>query len=170
MTIEAVGQAMPDGNTRQPPAPAVDQRLVNLAASAERELPCPSILNLLVGSWLVQGQPVSSRQFLEATEGSLQESLAQTSEARRFRGTAEQKQQIIREATDPMMSSLRTAEDGPLSLNLVNVTIAGSVGPSLHPPAVRIPLPAVGAWWITDFAIKNGGGGGGGGVSVGFSF
>ncbi|MHA6792380.1 hypothetical protein ACVGVM_02505 [Pseudonocardia bannensis] len=138
-----------------------DERLLALIDAAENERPCPNVLNVLTGSWLIQGQPVSSRQFEEATQQSLHESIAATPDARRFRGSHDELRQAISGITQPMLDSVAPGGGGPgePALNLIKVMIASATGPSLHPPAIRISAASIAAWWIVDFKVKNKGGG-----------
>lgn len=147
-----------------------DARLLDLVESAEREEPCPKLVNMLTGSWLIQGRPVSTAQFIQASHDELSRTCAATKEVRKTRGDRE-KAQLVQSKVRPIIGSIQRsrAYDGA-TLSLLDVTIVGSTGPSLHPPAIRVPLASVEAWWVVDFEVKNGGSSGGAVVGVGFAF
>lgn len=147
-----------------------DARMADLLDAAEQGQACP-VVNVLSGSWLIQGRPVSTREFVQRSYDSIHNSLAGSREARKFRGSAADKQEMIASKVNPLVETIHGTDelDGE-TLNLVDVTMVGAVGPSLHAPAVRVPVASVAAWFITDFEVKEAKGGTSTAVGFGFSF
>ena len=110
MAIEAGDHTGPNARSGHEANPiGVERRLADLAECAEQELPCPPLVNLLVGGWVVQGRPASSRQFLEATHASLYHGVAGGPRQRqRFRGTEEERTQAIQDTVLPWLASVNS--------------------------------------------------------------
>lgn len=133
-----------------------DARLTDLIEAAEAGDTCPRVISLLTGSWLIQGRPISTEKFLERTHDALYRSFAGQREVRKFRGDPEQRTEMILRMSNPIVASIdRSDEKDVTTLNLADVTITSSVGPSLHPPVVRVSTASISAWWINDFEVKN---------------
>lgn len=145
----------------------MDEKLRAVAAAAEAGQVCAGV-NLLMASWLLQGTPASTEQFMRTTHDNLYAQIANSRDARKFRGDAQQLRDVILEQAHPLMIPFGDFSSSDDVLNLLNVTIVGSIGPSLHVPAVRVPLAQIMGWWATDFEVKQGNAGGGFGVGVSF--
>ena len=140
----------------------MDARLCDLIVAIEAGQAHPRVITLLTGSWLLQGEPVSTERFRQVSHDSLYNSVAKRREIRKFRGTDKERSELVLDVTNPIVAALeRAGREDNATLNLIEVAIAGQSGPSLHPPAVRVPVSAVTAWWITDFETKKSGSGGG---------
>lgn len=147
MTIDSV-------HTTAASAHAVDPRLTSLIAAAEAGEPCPGIVNLLVGSWFIQGRPVSSETFLQSSFDSLCQSILAVKQPRRSRVPEHDRVQQAQDSVAPGFTAVETLEVDTGSLCLVDVSIAGSSGSSFHPPAIRVAASSVSAWWLTDFEVR----------------
>ncbi|TCK22773.1 hypothetical protein [Pseudonocardia endophytica] len=158
-----------DVTNSQTDGSGIDPGLAAIIQATEQEQPGPQWINLLAGPWLVQGRPVSAAAFVDGTRDSLFNSVWNTPDARRFRGSDAEKRQIILQDLQPAMGVVeQSAHVAAAVLHLVDVTIVTATGPSLHPPVIRIKANSVDAWWVTDFEVKQPKGGGG--IGVGFSF
>ncbi|MEJ2866735.1 hypothetical protein WCD74_03105 [Actinomycetospora sp. OC33-EN08] len=155
-----------------PVAAAVpDPRLASIIASAEAGEACPGVINLLVGSWLIQGRPVSSEIFLQASFDSMCQSVLAVKQPRRSRIPEAERVQRAQEAVAPGFAAVEAPEADADTLCLADVSLAASSGPSLHPPAIRVAASSVMAWWITDFEVREERARGTGvGVGVGVEF
>lgn len=147
--------------TLAPAAAGVDARLLSLTVAAEQGEPCPPI-GLLSGGWLLQGMPTSTRGFLEATHADFYSNVRNTRDMRRFGGSENERDAAIRAVTYPMMKPFEQVgpDPGASSLSLVGVSAYPPGAPSIHIPAVRVPLSLISAWWATGFVQDRATGGG----------
>jgi hypothetical protein len=146
----------------------VDGRLQSLIEAAERGERCPDIY-ILVGSWIIQGLPVSTDQFMRITYSDYHRQVSETKEAQKVRNQQE-RDQLISQHVSPLIGAfgLGSRQDG-LALSVANAAVSGSTGPVLHVPALRIPVTAVQSWWSASFSVDQNRGYSGG-VGVGFAF
>ena len=149
---------------------AADPRLKSIIAAAEAGQPCPGIVNLLVGSWFIQGRPVSSETFLQSSFDSLCQSILTVKQPRRSRLPEDERVRLAQDAVAPGFAAVETPESDADTLCLVEVSIAGSSGPSLHPPAIRVAASSVTAWWLTDFEVRQAANSSDLGVGIGVEF
>lgn len=135
--------------------PAIDPALLCLLAAAERGEETPRI-SLLTGSWLVQGQPTRSRDFVSHSADVWWAEVAATSTVKEFRGTEDEKVALIRRCVDPLSATVNAWESpGVPVLTLLWGVIAGGVGATFHMPTLRVPLSSVQAWWVTRFGVTQ---------------
>lgn len=146
----------------------MDGRLQSLIEAAERGERCPDTY-VLVGSWIIQGLPVSTDQFMRITHSDFHRQVADTREARKMKSPQE-RDQLISQHLAPLMATFgpATPQDG-LALSVANAAVSGITGPILHVPALRVPVSAVQAWWSAGFTVDQNRGYSGG-VGVGFAF
>jgi hypothetical protein len=147
---------------------SIDPRLRALVGAAEQGRPVPSV-GLVTGSWVIQGTPISTQQFLWITQSAVETEISQTKESQTFRGTKDELGASIREQTAPLFAAFGwpTPVDGN-ALSLGTVTVGGGIGAALRVPALRVPLTAVAAWWACPYVALAPRSGGGGGVTVSF--
>jgi hypothetical protein len=112
----------------------------------------------------------SQSALLEMTHSDFYSQVAETRDARRFKGTPEQLRGVISDHINPLMNSFGQdpSMDGE-ALNLANATVAGAVGPALKVPVLRLQLSAVNVWWAARFSVEESRSYSGG-VGVGFAF
>lgn len=148
----------------------MDGRLKALIATAEQDETCPGVC-VIVGSWVIQGRPVSTAEFMRATYRDYVRQTANTAVGRKISGNKEDRSTLMGEHLRPLMAAFGYKSDADvLALSLADATVSGSTGPSLKVPALRIPVSAVQAWWSAGFEVDQGKGFVGGGISVGFAF
>lgn len=152
----------------------MDPLLLNLLAAAERGEKCPPLV-VVTGTWVIQGALVGTTAFLEASQTHVYDKLI------RLWGSAERKNPMSPEDA-AQIAGQRLAPLGisggavSPSLSLIEVTLTGVT--TLSVPAMRVPLAAIDAWWVTDHAVetqqpvaeRGSETRGGGGVSVGVAF
>ncbi|MCO7196703.1 hypothetical protein [Pseudonocardia sp. McavD-2-B] len=147
----------------------VDPGLIAIIQATEAGQPGPQLINILVGTWLVQGRPVSSKSYVDTTRDSLFNSVWNSPDGRRFRGSDAEKREAVLDVIQPAVGVIEQSAAAPATvLHMVDVMVAASSGPSLHPPVFRVKASSVDAWWINDFEVKQPKGGGS--IGVGFSF
>lgn len=148
----------------------IDGRLRALIATAEREETCPTVC-VLVGSWVIQGRPVSTGEFMRATYRDYVRQVMKTPEGRKMDGNKADRSKMMSEYLRPLMSSMGYPSDADsLSLSIADASVSGSTGPILKVPALRVPVSAIQTWWTAGFEVDQNKGSGGGGIAVGFSF
>lgn len=146
----------------------IDPLLLNLVAAAERGETCPPLV-LVVGTWIVQGQLVSSARFLEETRQHIQQRVLGSLRAkdRANPETRARATQIASEHFGPLGTVERPSH---LALSFLDATLANSV--TITVPTLRVPVGAVDSWWVTDHYVETekrcGGGGGGAGFEMTF--
>lgn len=146
----------------------MDGRLQSLIEAAERGDRCPDI-KVLVGSWIIQGLPISTDQFMRATYADYHRQVAETREAQKIRNQQE-RDQLISQHISPLINAfgMGSPQDG-LALSVANAAVSGSTGPIIHVPALRIPVGSIQSWWSASFGVDQNRGYSGG-VAVGFAF
>lgn len=148
---------------------SVDGRLKALIATAERDEKCPDI-SVIVGSWVIQGRPVSTAEFMRATYRDFVRQVVKTPEGRSMKGTQEERSKLMGEHLRPFMAAFGyKSEADTFALSIADASVSGSTGPILKVPALRIPVSAVQTWWSAGFEVDQNRSYGGGGVAVGFS-
>ena len=130
----------------------MDQRLITLSETVERGDPVPP-MGFLVGSWMIQGTPVSYAKFYEASAGNLAQQLLDNM-------PADQKRQLGRNQSDAWAHLYPRAQralaafgdPGPdaAALNVVPAQ-AASGDTTLYIPALRIPIDAISSWFPVSF-------------------
>jgi hypothetical protein len=147
----------------------VDGRLQSLIEAAERGERCPDIY-VLVGSWVIQGLPVSTAEFMNITYGDYYRQVADTRDARKLSRNPDERDRLISQHLAPYMATFGNAgpQDG-LALSVAHASVSGSTGPILQVPALRVPIGAVQSWWSAGFTVDQNRGYSGG-VAVGFAF
>ncbi|WP_427133998.1 hypothetical protein [Pseudarthrobacter sp. S9] len=146
----------------------VDGRLKALIATAERDETCPGVC-VIVGSWVIQGRPVSTAEFMRATYRDYVRQVA-TPVGSKISGNKEERSRLMGEHLRPFMAAFGYKSDADaLALSLADASVSGSTGPVLKVPALRIPVSAVQTWWSAGFEVDPGKGFAGGGISVGFN-
>lgn len=132
----------------------MDQLLAEVAAAAERGDPVPR-LRLSTNTMLVTGQPVSSRRFIELTNGALQRDFAgyfREQDKRLPRKERRDQAALTAESqrySEHNMSALLAPEQPGGAVCIEGATCwpwAGGDGIQL--PAVRIPVSSVDLWWV----------------------
>lgn len=147
----------------------VDGRLQSMVEAAERGETCPDIY-VLVGSWVIQGVPISTAEFLKLTHSDYYSQVAETREARKLSRDPAERERVINEHLAPYMSTFGASTDqDAAALSIRNPAISGSSGPIIHTPAMRVPLSAVQGWWSAKFTVDQNRRYSGG-VGFGFSF
>lgn len=133
----------------------MDARLKSLVAAVEAGAAYWSI-NLLVGPWIVQGTPVSSQVFVaKAHQGLGRIALEKHSPEVRRKVEVGEADHLWQEAMQetvgmigPLTGSTSSPED---AVSLINVQMTGGTSGVIRASSVRVPIAAVGAWWIADF-------------------
>lgn len=134
-------------------ASAVDGRLQALISTAEAIRPCPRI-RLLVGDWLIQGQPVSTETFLAITANNMSEQAMETKEGRRLKGNQAAANSYIHEQVGPVMSAFgNQTEADEMAMSLRDAVVVGAA--TLKVPAIRVPVASIQAWWNVTMQIEQ---------------
>ena len=149
---------------------AVDPRLASIIVAAEAGQACPGIVNLLVGSWFIQGRPVSSETFLQSSFDSLCQSVLAAKQPRRSRVPEDERVRLAQDAVAPGFAAVEAPEVDTDTLCLVEVSISAGSGALMHPPAIRVAATSVTAWWLTDFEVRAAASGSDVGVGIGVEF
>jgi hypothetical protein len=151
------------------PGEPIDGRLKALIATVEREETCRPVC-VLVGSWAIQGLPVSTAEFMRATYRDYVRQVMKTPEGRRMDGNKEDGSKLMGDHLPPFMSALgRPSDANALSLSIKGASVSGATGPILEVLTLRIPVSAIQTWWATGFEVDKNKRFGGGGISIGFS-
>lgn len=144
---------------------AVDGRLKALIATAEQDEKCPNIY-VIVGSWVVQGRPVSTAEFMRTTYRDYVRQASKTPEGRKMKDGKE-----MGEHLRPLIGAFGyKSEADTLALSVADASVSGASGPILKVPALRIPIHAIQAWWSAEFEVHPNRGPGGGSISAGVIF
>ena len=155
----------------------IDPLLLNLLEAAERGEKCPSLV-VVAGPWIIQGTLVGTAAFLETCQLNAHDQLMELwgSPERKNPMSPEDAAQIATQSLAPLGTA---GGPGSPSLGLTKATLTGAVTVSV--PAIRVPLTAITAWWVTDHQVKEPKlpaepvsgrerGGGGGGLAIDISF
>lgn len=146
----------------------IDGRLISLVEAAERGENCPDVC-VLVGSWVVQGLPIGTKQFLEITYADYWREVSSINEVRRIKNPNE-RNHFVGQHLAPFMATFGPeSPQDKLSLSLTNASVSGTTGPIIQVPALRIPVAAVQTWWSAKFTVDQNKPRGGG-VGFGISF
>lgn len=134
---------------------AIDPLLLRVVQAAQRGEECPPLV-LIAGGWLIQGAPVSTEAFYEATYRVNYNELAGSSEARRLRVRPEEKEKILEDATRQQLLALGDPSglEGAV-INLLRASAYPPGAPAVNTGAMRIPLTAVASWWATGFSTDK---------------
>lgn len=131
----------------------IDPQLEALIVAAEAGQPCPQI-RLLSGGWLVQGEPVSTQAYLDTTAEDFAETIRDSKDLRRFRGSSEELKGLVFGQVNVRMAPFRAPGSGsPSVLSLKNAVLINSV--TLRVPAIRVPSVSVQAWWNSSMEVEE---------------
>jgi hypothetical protein len=140
----------------------MDQALLRLAQAADAGKPCPPI-NLLAGTSLFVGTPVSRDGFAQESEKQIAEALyySRKPSKRNMESVYEEATGAAAEVIEGLRGAVAdSGADTVLTLRDAEIWPA-SGGDGVEVPIVRIPLVAVDGWWTgVGKRLKAGGGGG----------
>ncbi|NAZ84695.1 hypothetical protein [Kineococcus indalonis] len=134
---------------------SLDLALTRIALAAERGEECPPLV-LIAGGWLIQGTPVSTQAFYEATYRVTYNDLAASAEARRLRVQPHEKEQILTDTTRNQLLALGDPAglEGS-ALNLLQASAYPPGAPAVNTGAMRVPFAGIASWWATGFSTDK---------------
>ncbi|MBG0741355.1 hypothetical protein IV500_18485 [Paeniglutamicibacter antarcticus] len=130
---------------------SIDPFLLNILTAAERNEKCPLVV-LVVGSWIVKGQPVSTAQFRLLTQESAADTILKTAGIRE-RAKPDSKVKAAKTAMGYLGALNGPGEAGQESISLADAIVVNAS--TRRVPAMRVPLRAIDSWWVTEHTIES---------------